>query len=134
MNEVVYQTSAIDITGMSTSDAIRKAICSLAEDDAAARAIMRVTLTGQPESDLDLDLNALLQSTHDRFRYLDPIIDKTDTPFDLEQIEEESTTRGAFVRMLQQQITAAPSAELLTLQNALYYGLRAFAGQEIRRR
>jgi len=134
INEVVYQTSAIDITGMSTSDAIRKAICSLAEDDAAARAIMRVTLTGQPESDLDLDLNALLQSTHDRFRYLDPIIDKTDTPFDLEQIEEESTTRGAFVRMLQQQITAAPSAELLTLQNALYYGLRAFAGQEIRRR
>ena len=134
INEVVYQTSAIDITGMSTSDAIRKAICSLAEDDAAARAIMRVTLTGQPESDLDLDLNAVLQSTHARFRYLDPIVDKTDTPFDLEQIEEESTTRGAFVRMLQQQITAAPSAELPTLQNALYYGLRAFAGQEIRRR
>jgi len=133
VNEVVYQTSAIDITGMSTSDAIRKAICSLAEDE-AARAIMRVTLTGQPESDVDLDRNALLQSTHERFRYLDPIIDKTETPFDLEQIEEESTTRGAFVRMLQQQIAAAPPAELPTLKNALYYGLRAFAGQEIRRR
>ena len=134
INEVVYQTSAIDITGMSTSDAIRKSICALAEDEAAARAIMRVTLTGQPESDLDLDLNALLQSTHDRFRYLDPIIDKTDIPFDLEQIEEESTTRGAFVRMLQQQMAAAPPADLPVLQNALHYGLRAFAGQEIRRR
>ena len=134
VNEVIYQATAIDITGMSTSEAIRKAICSLAEDEAAARAIMRVTLTGQPESDLDLDLNALLQSTHDRFRYLDPIIDKTDTPFDLEQIEEETTTRGAFVRMLQEQVAAAPSADLPTLQNALYYGLRAFAGQEIRRR
>ena len=119
---------------MSTSDAIRKAICALAEDEAAARAIMRVTLTGQPESDLDLDLNALLQSTHDRFRYLDPIIDKTDTPFDLEQIQEESTTRGAFVRMLQQQTAAAPPADLPVLQNALHFGLRAFAGQEIRRR
>jgi DNA repair protein SbcD/Mre11 len=134
VNEVVYQASTIDITGMSTSDAIRKAICALAEDEAAARAIMRVTLTGQPESDLDLDQNALLQSTHDRFRYLDPIIDKTDTPFDLEQIEEESTTRGAFVRMLKQQMDNASPAELPTLQNALYYGLRAFAGQEIRRR
>src|SRR5439155_4431620 len=97
INEVLYQPSTVDIPGMSTSDAIRKAICALAEDEAAARAIMRVTLTGQPESDLDLDLNALLQSTHDRFRYLDPIIDKTDTPFDLEQIQEESTTRAAFV-------------------------------------
>jgi len=134
VNEVIYQATAIDITGMSTSEAIRKAICSLADDEAAASAIMRVTLTGQPESDLDLDLNALLQSTHDRFRYLDPIIDKTDTPFDLEQIEEETTTRGAFVRMLQEQVAAAPSADLPTLQNALYYGLRAFAGQEIRRR
>ena len=134
INEVVYQASTVDITGMSTSDAIRKAICALAEDEAAARAIMRVTLTGQPESDLDLDLNALLQSTHDRFRYLDPIIDKTDTPFDLEQIQEESTTRGAFVRMLQQQMAAAPPADLPGLQNALHYGLRAFAGQEIRRR
>ena len=134
INEVVYQASIVDITGMSTSDAIRKAICALAEDEAAARAIMRVTLTGQPESDLDLDLNALLQSTHDRFRYLDPIIDKTDTPFDLEQIQEESTTRGAFVRMLQQQMAAAPPADLPVLQNALHFGLRAFAGQEIRRR
>jgi len=134
VNEVIYQTRAIDITGMSTSDAIRKEICSLAEDEAAASAIVRVTLIGQPESDLDLDLSALLQSTHDRFRYLDPIIDKTDTPFDLEQIEEETTTRGAFVQMLQQQVAAAPSAELPALQNALYYGLRAFAGQEIRRR
>ena len=134
INEVVYQTSTIDVTGMSTSDTIRKAICDLAEDEVAARAIMRVTLTGQPEPDLDLDLSALLQSTHERFRYLDPIIDKTDPPFDLEQIEEESTTRGAFVRMLQHQLASATPADVPTLKNALHHGLRAFAGQEIRRR
>jgi DNA repair exonuclease SbcCD nuclease subunit len=134
INEVVYQTATIDISGMSTSDAIRRAICDLAEDEVAARAIMRITLTGQPEPDLDLDLNALLQSTHERFRYLHPIIDKTDPPFDLEQIQEESTTRGAFVRMLQQRIDVASPADLPALQNALHHGLRAFAGQEIRRR
>jgi exonuclease SbcD len=134
INEVVYQTSTIDVSGMSTSDSIRKAICELAEDEVAARAIMRITLTGQPEPDLDFDLNALLQSTHDRFRYLDPIIDKTEPPFDLEQMEEESTTRGAFVRLIQQRIAVASPAELPTLQNALHHGLRAFAGQEIRRR
>jgi DNA repair exonuclease SbcCD nuclease subunit len=134
INEVVYKTSTIDVSGMSTSDTIRKAICDLAEDEIAARAIMRVTLTGQPEPDLDLDLNAILQSTHERFRYLDPIIDKTDPPFDLEQIEEESTTRGAFVRMIQQRIALSSPAEVATLQDALHHGLRAFAGQEIRRR
>jgi DNA repair exonuclease SbcCD nuclease subunit len=134
INEVVYQTGSIDVTGMSTSDTIRKAICNLAEDEAAARAIMRITLVGQPEPDLDLDVNALLQSTHDRFRYLDPIMDKTEPPLDFEQIEEESTTRGAFVRMVQQRMTTASPTEMATAQDALHHGLRAFAGQEIRRR
>jgi DNA repair exonuclease SbcCD nuclease subunit len=134
INEVVYQTATIDVVGMSTSDAIRKAICDLAEDEVAARAIMRVTLTGQPEPDLDLDPNALLQSTHERFRYLDPVIDKTDPPFDLEQIQEETTTRGSFVRMIQQRVEVALPAEVTTLTDALHHGLRAFAGQEIRRR
>lgn len=134
INEVVYQTATIDVTGMSTSDSIRRAICELAEDEVAARAIMRITLSGQPEPDLDLDLNALLQSTHERFRYLDPIIDKTEPPFDLEQIGEESTTRGAFVRLMQQQSATASPADVPALQNALHHGLRAFAGQEIRRR
>src|SRR2546427_237369 len=64
----------------------------------------------------------------------EPIIDKPDTPFALEQTQEESPTRGAFVRMLQQQMAAAPPADLPVLQNALHFGLRAFAGQEIRRR
>jgi DNA repair exonuclease SbcCD nuclease subunit len=134
VNEVVYQTATIDVTGMATSDGIRRAICEIADDEAAARAIMRITLIGQPEPDLDLDLAALLQSTHERFRYLDPIIDKTEPPFDLEQVQEESTTRGAFVRMLQQQIETASPVDLPALQNALHHGLRAFAGQEIRRR
>ena len=134
INEVQYQTATIDVTDMSTSDAIRKSICDLAEDEVAARAIMRVTLTGQPEPDVDLDVTGLLQITHERFRYLDPIIDKTEPPFDFEQMQGDSTTRGAFVRMMQQRIAAASPADVSTLQNALYYCLRAFAGQEIRRR
>jgi DNA repair exonuclease SbcCD nuclease subunit len=134
INEVQYQTHTVDVTGMSTSNAIRQAICDLAEDEVASRAIMRVVLTGQPEEDLDMDLVALLQVTHERFRYLDPIVDKTDPPFDLEQLREDTTTQGAFVRMLHEKLAQAPEGERVAVQNALYYGLRAFAGQEIRRR
>ena len=52
------------------------------------------------------------------FRYLD-IVDRTDPPFDLEQIQDESTTRGAFVRMLQQQLAQSAESERAAFQNAL---------------
>lgn len=133
INEVVYQTLEIDVSEMSTSGQIRAAIKNVASDGAAAAAITRVVLLGQPEQDLDLDVAGLLSSTAQDFRYLE-IVDRTEAPFDLDQILDESTTRGAFVRMLQQRLSQAPEGERAVLQNALYYGLRAFAGQEIRRR
>jgi len=133
INEVQYQTVSIDVSEMSTSDQIRAAIKALGGDGDCAGAITRVVLTGQPEQDLDIDRDALLHTAAQDFRYLD-IVNRTDPPFDLEQIQDESTTRGAFVRMLHQQLAQAPESERAALQNALYYGLRAFAGQEIRRR
>ena len=133
VNEVVYQTLDVDVSEMSTSDQVRAAIKDIASDGAAAAAITRVILAGQPERDVDLDVAALLSSTAQDFRYLE-IVDRTEAPFDLDQMQDESTTRGAFVRMLQQRLASAPESERAALQNALYYGLRAFAGQEIRRR
>jgi exonuclease SbcD len=133
INEVQYQTVSIDVSEMSTSDQIRGAIKALGGDDDCAGAITRVILTGQPDQDLDVDRDALLSAAAQDFRYLD-IVNRTEPPFDLEQIQDESTTRGAFVRMLQQQLAQSAESERAALQNALYYGLRAFAGQEIRRR
>jgi len=132
INDVEYQTLSIDVSEMSTSDEIRAAIKASGGGESAGP-ITRVVLTGQPEQDLDIDRDALLSAAAQDFRYLD-IVNRTEPPFDLEQMREETTTRGAFVRMLQQRMDTAPEAERVTLQNALYYGLRAFAGQEIRRR
>jgi len=133
INEVQYQTHTIDVSEMSTSDQIRAAIKALAGDGDSTSAITRIVLAGQPEQDLDIDHDALLSAAAQDFRYLD-IANRTDPPFDLEQIQDESTTRGAFVRMLQERLAEAPEGDHVAVQNALYYGLRAFAGQEIRRR
>jgi DNA repair exonuclease SbcCD nuclease subunit len=133
INEVRYQTHAIDVSEMSTSDQIRAAIKALADDGDSVGTITRVVLSGQPEQDLDIDHDALLSAAAQDFRYLD-LINRTEPPFDLEQMQDESTTRGAFVRLLNERLAQAPESERAALQNALYYGLRAFAGQEIRRR
>lgn len=133
VNEVSYRTERIDVTGMSTSDQIREAIAALAGDSPPTADIVRVVLDGQAEPELDIDVAGLLSATAERFRYLD-IVDCTQAAFELEELAEEATTRGAFVRLMRGRIEAAEVPERQRLENALHYGLQAFGGHEVRPR
>lgn len=133
-NQVIYETAEIDITGMEHSDRVREAIIALAGGHNPSPAIMRVTLVGQADIHLDLNTESLLASCAQYFRYLDPIADRTDPPFDLDEIRLERTTRGAFVREMEKRVGAVQGGEREVLEKALQYGLQAFAGQEVRRR
>ncbi len=133
INEVSYRAERVDVEGMSTSDQVRESIASLSGSDARSPDIVRVVLSGQAEPDLDINVEGLLATTVQRFRHLD-IIDETHASFNLDELSEEATTRGSFVRLMQAKIDAAPGSERQLLENALRHGLRAFAGQEVRPR
>jgi DNA repair exonuclease SbcCD nuclease subunit len=133
INEVEYESATVDVTGMITSDQVREALKALAGSAIPSRAITRATLAGQAEPELDLDETAMLGACAEYFRYLD-LVNKTESPFDLEQIRGESTTTGAFVKMMEECLAQAQESERETLEHALRYGLQAFARREIRRR
>jgi len=133
INEVFYRTERIDVASMSTSDQVREAIARLAGESSPAPEIVRVLLVGQAEPELDINVAGLLSATAERFRYVE-IADQTQVAFNLEEMREETTTRGAFVRLMQERIDRAQGAEKEILENALRYGLQAFSGQEVRPR
>ena len=133
VNEVSYRTERLDVAGMSTSDQVRAAITALAGDNPPAPEITRAVLEGQADPDLDLDVASLLAATAEHFRYLD-IVDDTRPAFNFEELAEEATTRGAFVRQMRERIERAGDFDQQELENALLYGLQAFAGHEVRRR
>jgi len=133
INEVFYRTERIDVVGMSTSDQVREAIARLAGESPPTADIVRMLLVGQAEPELDVNLAGLLSATVDHFRYLE-IADQTQVAFNLEEMREETTTRGAFVRLMQERIDRAQGSEKEILENALRYGLQAFSGQEVRPR
>jgi DNA repair exonuclease SbcCD nuclease subunit len=133
INEVFYRTERIDVAGMSTSDQVREVIARLAGESSPAPDIVRVLLVGQAEPELDINVAGLLSATAERFRYLE-IADQTQAAFNLEEMREETTTRGAFVRLIQERINRVQGSERQMLENALRYGLQAFSGQEVRPR
>ena len=133
INEVAYRTERLDVTGMTTSDQVRQAIISLAESSSTSGEIVRVVLAGEAEADLDIDVGSLLAATADRFRYLE-IHDRAEPAFDIDELREETTTRGAFVRLMEARMRQADGPEQEVLRNALLHGLRAFGNREVRPR
>lgn len=122
---VRYETTRIDVSEMVTSDEVRAAILSL-----AVPVIVRVVLEGQLHPDVDLDVAALYNACAEGFTFLD-LVDRTYPGYDLTELAEESTTKGAFVRLLRDRMVAGPDEREL-LEAAMQCGLQAFDGREVR--
>lgn len=123
---VRYETHGVDVTGMESSDEIRSAIASRAD----AALIARIVLQGDLHPDVDLSLQALYNACAERFAYLD-IADRTHPAYRIDEIAEESTTKGAFVRLMRARIEEAAGDEREIAEQALLYGLQAFDRREV---
>lgn len=123
---VQYRTESVDVTEMVTSDDVRAAIVSL-----ATPSIVRVVLEGQTQPELDLDVPTLYNACAEGFTFLD-FVNRTYPGYDLDELAEESTTKGAFVRHLRDGARVAGEEEQDLLEAAVRYGLEAFDGREVR--
>jgi DNA repair exonuclease SbcCD nuclease subunit len=123
--QVRYVTHRLDVSGLTSSDELRAGIAGLGDREA----LVRIVLEGELHPDVDLDVPALYNACAERFRFLD-IIDRTQPGWDLEELAEESTTKGAFVRLMQARIASGADSEVAEL--ALTLGLQAFDRREVR--
>ncbi|MEO8457388.1 MAG: metallophosphoesterase [Chloroflexota bacterium] len=123
---VRYVTQTLDVAGMTTSDDLRAGIAALGDRDA----IVRVLLEGALQSDVELDVPALYNACVERFRFLD-LIDRTEPAYPLESLAMESTTKGAFVRLMQSRVANASGEEREVAELALRLGLQAFERREV---
>jgi hypothetical protein len=97
------------------------------------RVTLRVDLVGLVPPTLAIDLFDIESAVRETTGITAVRVrDLTQPAADLEALGEESSTRGAFVRMATEALAAAASAEeRAALQDALRYGLEAFAGSEV---
>jgi DNA repair exonuclease SbcCD nuclease subunit len=123
---VRYETYSVDVSGMESSDDVRGAI--QARGDASL--IARVILEGDLHPDVELSVRSLYDACAERFAYLD-IADRTHPAYRIEELAEESTTKGAFVRLARARIESMEGAEREIAESALLLGLQAFDRREV---
>ena len=128
-NRVEYRTYRVDVSAMLTSDEVRQAIDALGEE--SPKVVARVVLEGQLQPEVDLDRDALLAACAERFAFLD-VVNSTYPAYDLDELAQESTTKGAFVRLIQRRMEPLSGSELEVARDALVYGLQAFDKREVR--
>jgi DNA repair protein SbcD/Mre11 len=121
-----YVTHTLDVAGMTTSEELRSGIAACVDREA----IVRVVLEGPLESEVELDVPALYNACAESFRFLD-IVDRTEPAYSLESLALESTTKGAFVRLMQSRIASLAGSERETAELALRFGLQAFERREV---
>jgi DNA repair exonuclease SbcCD nuclease subunit len=125
-DRVQYRTFAVDVSGMESSEDVRAAIAALGDGALIARAV----LGGDLSPDVDLSLQALYDACAERFAYLD-LVDRTQAAYRIDEIAEESTTKGAFVRLARARIQSMEGEEREIAEAALLYGLQAFDRKEV---
>jgi DNA repair exonuclease SbcCD nuclease subunit len=123
---VVYARERIDVSEFQSSDDIRSAIVGMESEGS----IVRIVLEGVLQPDVDLDAGALHNGCADRFAYLD-LVDQTEPGYDFEQLAEESTTKGVFVKLMLARMERLGGEEWETARDALVMGLRAFDRREL---
>jgi ABC-type oligopeptide transport system substrate-binding subunit len=111
---------------MTTSEELRSGIAACVDREA----IVRVVLEGLLEPDIELDVPALYNACAESFRFLD-IVDRTEPAYSLESLALESTTKGAFVRLMQSRLASLAGSERETAELALRFGLQAFERREV---
>ena len=94
-----------------------------------SKAIVRLTLSGSPHPDLDLDLETVRERLAPCFGALE-IVDRTTELVEAEKLAKEPTSKGRFVRALLD-LKASDPANARKYVTALRYGIRAIEKQPI---
>lgn len=123
-----YRRLELDLTGLDAG-AIDAVIIRAVRDPELAGALVEMRLFGRIPPGIHIRAQDYQDAAQGLFSFL--LIDDTAPDFDLESIAGEETARGAFVRMLREQMAAAEGTEKEMLEDALWLGLDAFDGRAV---
>ena len=120
----------VDVSQLTNRDAVLTKIQEALEDKAGERVLAQVTLVGTRHPDVIWDMALFNENLPKNFLHIF-LEDETLPAFPLEDLKEEKTVRGEFVRKLLDDIEKASDDQKEVFKDALTYGLFAFEKKEI---
>ncbi len=120
----------VDVSDLTHREAVVRKIAEALEEEAGEKVLAQVTLVGARHPDLTWDVVALQEALPQNFLHI-YLEDQTLPGFALDELREEKTVRGEFVRKLLTEIEEASGEQRELLQSALTFGLFAFEKKDV---
>ncbi len=126
-----YEVVSVDVSSATTRDSIREQVADLSRDKGLAEAFVRLHLTGTLHPDVDLNPEGLQSDLGENFAFL-VLRDETHPGYDIEALKQDLTVKGAFVRKMAGLMEKGSPAERELAREALFLGLQALEGRDLR--
>ncbi|NOY77934.1 MAG: hypothetical protein GXO76_08710 [Calditrichaeota bacterium] len=120
----------VAVSELSNRDAILAKIHEELREHAGPKVLARVILEGTRHPDVAWDLAVLRENLPENFLHVF-LEDHTLPAFPLDELREEKTVRGEFVRRLLSEMESASDEQKTLIKDALTFGLLAFEKKEI---
>jgi DNA repair exonuclease SbcCD nuclease subunit len=127
--ELRFETIDVAVDDCSHRDQLFDKIAAIRQARDFSKAFVRLRLVGHAQPSLFLDLPVITHRVQGHFAFVH-IENLTRASADLQQLAQEPTVRGAFVREMLAAIEAGPESQQRYM-DALIYGLQAFNQEEI---
>lgn len=126
----IYSVHSIDCSALTNTQQIVEAIRDLPREEGKAH-IVRIVLGGECVPAVREELAGVRDAVSEHFAYLD-LVDETYGVEDCAELARESTSLGAFVQRITQEIEAAPEDRIRAmLLRAREVGLAAYRGRDV---
>lgn len=125
-----YIEKDISIDGLFGYREVKKKILSELKEFNLKADIFKLNLIGEVDANFKIDENILSEKLSDKF-YFVKIRDKTDIAVDIDNIENEHSIKGLFIRNLKESIDNSSEEEKEILELALKLGLQSLSEEEV---
>lgn len=131
INKREYVVRKIDISNCNTYEEIREKLTSLFDEKDRLNNLYKIILTGKTKSHLNLNIKVLMEKVKSDYYFI-KILNNTTVEIGLDQISNDYSLRGQFVKLMLEKLKEADNDEKEIINKALNIGLQCLSEEEVK--
>ena len=131
INKREYVVRDIDISNCNTYEDIREKLINLFDKKDRLNNLYKITLTGRIKSHLNLNIKVLMEKVKNDYYFI-KLLNNTTVVIDLEEISNDYSVRGQFVKLMLEKLKEADNDEQEIINKALNIGLQCLSEEEVK--
>lgn len=131
INKREYKVKYIDISDCNTYEEIKEKLISMFTEQDRLNNLFKIILTGNVKSYFNLNIKLLIEKVKHDYYFI-KIVNKTTVEIDLDQISNDYSVKGKFVKLMLEKLQYADDEEKEILNRALNIGFQCLSEEEVK--